>query len=107
MAQRARLSDYLSGEMWLEESVRAPGPPVQTAREGAGHEADVAPASWIFQRDPRRHVLRLRQVMARQEWIVARMDEERGHLDAIQVALAARARPIVIGILESVQWRGH
>ena len=44
---------------------------------------------------------------AGQERIIARVHDQRGHGDIAQVGFTARARPVIVGVAETVQRRRH
>ena len=59
------------------------------------------------QRDMAAHRARARQAGGRHERIVQRVEHQRRDADARQVRLGRCAGPVVVGVLEAVQWRGE
>ena len=59
------------------------------------------------QRDMAAHRARARQAGGRHERIVQRVEHQRRDADARQVRLGRCAGPVVLGVLEAMQWRGE
>src|SRR5262245_30307158 len=90
-------------EALVDEAEKAPAEPVEAARKAAAREADVAALGRLIERDVRAHIAGPRERRARDERIVAGVEDERGNADRAEPGHAAAPRPIVHDVAESVK----
>src|SRR5262249_60277499 len=72
-----------------------------------GDKAHMASVMRLPQRDVRAGLVRAGQRSARDERIVARVEQQGGYTDRVEVRLTGRAAPVVVRAGEAVQRRGE
>ena len=88
-----------------EERGDASRNPLEVTGETPGDKTDVSAFTGKFEGDGVRYLCVRRKRALGHEWIVARVHDERRNCNSGKPGLAARARPVVIRVPKTVEWR--
>src|SRR5213596_1679365 len=91
------------GQYVSEESSHTPRQPLQVAGKRTADECGVSAFAGKIAMHVQGNLIRARQRRRREKGIVAGVHEKGRHRDAAEEGLRARARPVVVGVTESMK----